>query len=89
MTHEVVRHLLDEYVTGELAEDARAAVSAHVAGCEICRAEVEDLRRILTQAADLPKSIEPPNGAIVGGRGTSPEGPSRGSTATSNRSVGS
>jgi len=59
MTHEVVRHLLDEYVTGELAEDARAAVSAHVAGCEICRAEVEDLRRILTQAADLPKSIEP------------------------------
>jgi len=63
MTHEVVRHLLDEYVTGELAEDARAAVSAHVAGCEICSAEVEDLRRILTQAADLPKSIEPPAAA--------------------------
>lgn len=63
MTHEVIRHLLDDYVTGELADDARAPVADHIAACEICRAEVEDLRRILAKAAELPKSIDPPPAA--------------------------
>lgn len=63
MTHEVIRHLLDDYVTGDLADDARAPVADHVAGCEICRAEVEDLRLIVAKAAELPKSIEPPPAA--------------------------
>jgi anti-sigma-K factor RskA len=60
MTHEVIRHLLDDYVTGELTEDARGPVADHIAGCEICHAEVESLKRILARAADLPKSIDPP-----------------------------
>ena len=60
MTHEVIRHLLDDYVTGELTEDARAPVAEHVAVCEICSTEVESLKRLLVRAADLPKSIEPP-----------------------------
>ena len=60
MTHEVIRHLLDDYVTGDLSEDARAPVAEHVAACEICSAEVESLKRIVARAADLPKSIEPP-----------------------------
>jgi hypothetical protein len=60
MTHDVIRHLLDDYVTGELTEDARAPVAEHIAGCEICSAEVESLRQILARAAELPKSIEPP-----------------------------
>ena len=60
MTHEVIRHLLDDYVTGELTEDARAPVADHIAACGICAAEVESLNRILARAADLPKSIEPP-----------------------------
>jgi anti-sigma-K factor RskA len=60
MTHEVIRHLLDDYVTGELTEDARAPVADHIAACEICSAEVESLKRILAQAADLPRSIDPP-----------------------------
>jgi hypothetical protein len=38
-------------------------VADHIAGCEICRAEVDDLRRILAKAAELPKSIEPPAAA--------------------------
>lgn len=61
MTHEVIRHLLDDYVTGELPEDARPAVAEHIAGCEICRGEVAGLQAIITQAAALPKSIEPPS----------------------------
>ena len=60
MTHEVIKHLLDDYVTGELTEDARAPVADHIAACGICAAEVESLSRILARAADLPKSIEPP-----------------------------
>ena len=60
MTHDVIRHLLDDYVTGELTEDARAPVADHIATCAICAAEVESLNRILARAADLPKSIDPP-----------------------------
>ncbi|HKR10349.1 MAG TPA: hypothetical protein VJS39_14235 [Gemmatimonadaceae bacterium] len=60
MTHEVIRHLLDDYVTGELAEDARAPVAEHVAACEMCAQEVASLQRVLARAADLPKSIDPP-----------------------------
>jgi anti-sigma-K factor RskA len=63
MTHEVIRHLLDDYVTGELTEDARGPVADHIAACDICRAEVESLKEILTRAAELPKSIDPPAGA--------------------------
>jgi anti-sigma-K factor RskA len=60
MTHEVIRHLLDDYVTGELTEDARAPVADHIAACAICGAEVESLKGILARAAELPKSVEPP-----------------------------
>ncbi len=60
MTHEVIRHLLDDYVTGELTEDARGPVADHIAACEICSAEVEALKGILAGAADLPRSIDPP-----------------------------
>ena len=60
MTHEVIRHLLDDYVTGELTEDARAPVAEHIATCAICAAEVESLKGILAQAAGLPKAIDPP-----------------------------
>ena len=60
MTHEVMRHLLDDYVTGEIAEEARAPVAEHIAACEICAREVSSLQRLLARAADLPKSIDPP-----------------------------
>ena len=60
MTHEVIRHLLDDYVTDELTEDARGPVADHIAACEICSAEVESLKEILARAADLPRSIDPP-----------------------------
>ena len=60
MTHEVIKHLLDDYVTGELTEDARGPVADHIAACGICAAEVESLNRIRARAADLPKSIDPP-----------------------------
>jgi anti-sigma-K factor RskA len=63
MTHEDIRHLLDDYVSGELTEGARGTVADHIAACEICRAEVESLKGILARAADLPTSIDPPSTA--------------------------
>lgn len=60
MTHELITHLLDDYVSGELPDDARAPVAEHVASCAICSTEVESLKRILERAADLPRSIDPP-----------------------------
>ena len=60
MTHDVIKHLLDDYVTGELADNARGPVADHIAACGICGAEVESLKNILAQAAELPKSIDPP-----------------------------
>jgi hypothetical protein len=60
MTHEVIRHLLDDYVTGELTEGARGPVADHIAACAICDAEVESLNAILARAADLPRSVDPP-----------------------------
>ncbi|HEY8831089.1 MAG TPA: zf-HC2 domain-containing protein [Gemmatimonadaceae bacterium] len=60
MTHEVIKHLLEDYVTGDLTEEARRPVEEHVAGCALCSTEVESLKRILARAAELPKSIDPP-----------------------------
>jgi anti-sigma-K factor RskA len=51
---------LDDYVTGDLTEEARAPVEEHVASCALCGAEVESLKRILTRAGELPKAIDPP-----------------------------
>ena len=60
MTHEVIRHLLDDYVTGELPEEARGPVAEHVAACGICAEDVKGLQGILARAAELPHAIEPP-----------------------------
>ena len=63
MTHDVIRHFIDDYVTDDLTEDARAPVAEHIAGCAICQAEVETLKSVLARASELPKSIEPPDDA--------------------------
>jgi anti-sigma factor RsiW len=60
MTHEIIRHLLDDYVTGDLDPDAGDAVRSHVAACAICNAEVEGLRQVLSSASQLPRSIDSP-----------------------------
>ena len=60
MTHDVIKHLLDDYVTGDLTEEARPPVEEHVITCALCSAEVESLKQILARAAELPKSVDPP-----------------------------
>jgi anti-sigma factor RsiW len=63
MTHDVIKHLLDDYVTGDLTEEACPPVEEHIITCALCTAEVESLKRILARAAELPKSIDPPGDA--------------------------
>jgi hypothetical protein len=63
MTHDVIRHLLDDYVTGDLPEDARAPVGEHLAECAVCSEEVKSLAQIIARARDLPSATEPPAGA--------------------------
>jgi len=66
MTHEVIKHLLDDYVTGDLTDEARAPVADHIAVCELCRSEVASLQAIVAQAKELPRSVEPPPEAWSG-----------------------
>jgi anti-sigma factor ChrR (cupin superfamily) len=66
MTHEVIKHLLDDYVTGDLTEDARVPVAEHIVACDLCRSEIESLQAIVARARELPRSIEPPAEAWTG-----------------------
>ena len=66
MTHEVIKHLLDDYVTGDLTEDARGPVAEHIAACDLCRSEIESLQAIVARARELPRSVEPPAEAWTG-----------------------
>ncbi|MGH7651486.1 MAG: anti-sigma factor family protein [Gemmatimonadaceae bacterium] len=60
MTHEIITNLLDDYLAGDLNEDARKLVADHMRGCATCSAEIERGERIREQVAQLPKAIDPP-----------------------------
>jgi anti-sigma factor RsiW len=45
MTCDAAQELFSELIDGELSDDVRARVEAHVAGCEGCARELRALRR--------------------------------------------
>ena len=45
---------LSEYIDGELDEQSRRAIEGHLAGCEACRDELEDLRKTIAAVKSLP-----------------------------------
>ncbi|NIR61794.1 MAG: hypothetical protein GWO02_21075, partial [Gammaproteobacteria bacterium] len=49
-----------DFVDGLLSARETAVVSAHLAGCPLCREEERRLRMLVTDLAALPLSIEPP-----------------------------
>lgn len=59
MTCETIRDLLDEYVDRTLDARERAEITAHLDGCEACRAEEQALRALLAAAARLPGETVP------------------------------
>lgn len=60
MIHEEIELQLDDYVDGRLSESEVRRVEGHLEACDLCRAEVAGLKALLAEAADLPRSIEPP-----------------------------
>ncbi|HPF35683.1 MAG TPA: zf-HC2 domain-containing protein [Candidatus Krumholzibacteria bacterium] len=59
MTHQEAHALLNDLLDDRLTPDARAAVAAHAAGCSVCAAELDGLRRLREAAADLPAELRP------------------------------
>jgi tetratricopeptide (TPR) repeat protein len=49
----------NDYVEGMLTEDSTREVEAHLAACEECTAQVERLRSLLADLADLPTEAAP------------------------------
>ncbi|MFO7897463.1 MAG: zf-HC2 domain-containing protein [Planctomycetota bacterium] len=60
MTCAEIRHLLDEYVDGELSAEREAAVDRHLAECPTCRAELEAVERTAELVRSLPREPAPP-----------------------------
>ena len=52
--------LVGDYVDGTLAQDERAAVETHLAGCAACRAMAHDFRAIRSTAANLERHTPSP-----------------------------
>lgn len=51
---------LDGWVDGTLTEEQRLEVESHLGTCAECREEERQLRRLLSHAAALPRSVTPP-----------------------------
>jgi anti-sigma factor RsiW len=60
MTHPEWQTALDAYVAGELNSPASDRLFEHLNTCASCRDEADALKRIVNEAAQLPRSIEPP-----------------------------
>ena len=60
MNHPEWQDALDAFVGGQLDATARDSLLEHLKDCASCREEAEALARIVSDAAALPRSIEPP-----------------------------
>ncbi|MFQ5679032.1 MAG: anti-sigma factor family protein [Gemmatimonadota bacterium] len=59
MSSHLTPDALNGYVDGLLAPEAARRVEAHLAECRSCRLEAEATRSLLSDLADLPKSLVP------------------------------
>ncbi len=59
MEHREAEELLSALLDGELPEDQRRAVEAHLAECEVCRRNLESLRRTMDLVSGLPPRPAP------------------------------
>lgn len=61
MDHDSVKELLSDYLEGELPDEQRDEVKAHLDGCADCRAELEALERTLSSLSGLRPLPPPPD----------------------------
>lgn len=57
---------LNDFVDQLLSDVEAAQVRRHLESCATCRAEVDDLRALLAQAAELPLAVAPPRDLWTG-----------------------
>src|SRR5215217_4594569 len=62
MTHHDAWDLLDEFLDGSLAADARWAVAAHLDECPVCRTQVATQARLRGLVRERLTAIESPSG---------------------------
>ncbi len=62
MNHHDVWALLDEFLDGSLAADARWAVAAHLEDCAVCRKHVATQARLRGIVRERLRAVEPPPG---------------------------
>lgn len=63
---EMTEDRLNQYVDGTLPAGEQQEVEQHLPRCAACREEVARLRELLTRAAALPRSIQPPHDLWAG-----------------------
>ncbi|HEY8695214.1 MAG TPA: zf-HC2 domain-containing protein, partial [Chloroflexota bacterium] len=63
--------MLSPYVDGQTSLPERRAVEAHLGECDLCRAELADLRALKGLLAQLPRR-EPPRAFVLGPRAVRP-----------------
>ena len=57
MSCEDIKDLLDEYITGELDENGRAAVEEHLSFCVVCRNEYDELKALKNELKELTEKV--------------------------------
>src|SRR5262249_55247532 len=77
MTCETIRTHLVAYRDGELPEQERARVAAHLSGCSACTREEAQLARVNQMLADLERVMPSPDFAATFWRRLEQEGQSR------------
>jgi anti-sigma factor RsiW len=58
---------LSDYLDGELPDDERRAVDAHLRGCPHCAAVLDDLKRVVSRAQHVAGAPRPPHADLWGG----------------------
>src|SRR5215207_6290276 len=62
MTHRDVWEMLDQFLDGALAADARWAVAAHLEACAVCRTQVATQARLRGMVRERLTAVAPPPG---------------------------
>ncbi len=64
MSCDKIQEMFADYLTGDIDEESRQAVQNHIAGCDACRSEIEDLTAVWAKLGVLPE--EQPTCALRG-----------------------
>src|SRR5215216_1730469 len=84
MTHRDVWEMLDQFLDGALAADARWAVAAHLEECAVCRTQVATQARLRRMVRERLTAVAPPPGlsgrlsSALAAEGVAPRADARG-----------